>query len=119
MTPTTLPTPQYMGPGHYWCPSFDMKARERGEGYDIRLEEMGWRCYCLWCANPYACKHTERLADYLLEQDIIDALPEAKSLSPAQRFMAEGGSLESLYDQFYANPTPHHAVTNRTRVRAR
>jgi hypothetical protein len=115
--PAPLPKPIYQGPGHYWCPSFDKNRRAKGIGYDVRFEEHGWRCYNRWCKNGWACQHATRITDYLLEEAIIEALPEAKTPTPAQRFMAQGGSLVSAFD-YAACPPPTHQVTNRNRVKA-
>lgn len=112
MSTTTLVRPEYVGAGHYWMPSLDARRRERGEGYDLYLEEMGWRCNCRWCANPYGCRHVERLADYFLERDIEDAIP---ALTPAQRAIRQGVTLDALMD--YSRPAPPtHRVTNRRKV---
>lgn len=119
MLANTRPQPEYQAPGHYWIPSFNERGRAKGVGYDVRLTEYGWCCNCYWCRNPYACKHVDLLTDYLFEQDIISCLPEAKPLSPTQKFIAQGGSLVSLYEEFYNKPLATHKPTNRKQVSAR
>ena len=117
--PTTLPTPVYQAPGHYWIPSFNERERAKGIGYDVKLGEHGWCCNCYWCKCPYACKHVDLLIDYLFEQDIISVLPEPKPLSRAKQEMAKGHDLAYYFDYSSFATPPTHVVTNRGRVAAR
>lgn len=114
--PATLPTPEYVGPGHYLCPSFNEYRRAKGVRYDVYLEEHGWRCYNPWCKNPWACDHAKRVPDYIFEQDIISILPEQKPLSPAKREMAAGRDLAYHFDYSSFSIPPTHVPTRRSKV---
>lgn len=113
MLANTRPQPEYQAPGHYWIPSFNERERAKGVGYDLKLTEYGWCCNCYWCRNPYACKHTDLLTDYLFELDIISILPEPAS-KPRPKV-----TLESLFDYSQLPPAPTHKPTNRKQVSAR
>ena len=92
--PYTLPTPERVSRTMYIIPSFNMRERAKGTQWVVTQEREGWYCHCKYYVNPYACKHINRLVDYLFEQDLVAALPEP--IKAAGK--ADGLRLEDLFD---------------------
>lgn len=75
----------------------------------------GEKCWP-WYQHPGHCPHTERVEKYLRgDKDE----PEAKPLSPAAQFIAQGGSLETIFDYSQPYPVNTHRATSRRKVSAR